>query len=98
MTKKMRSILLLVILFYIHQDLSGQVGGDHPPQPMMTTQDESTLSPCGSGDGGQTGGIPPPPGLCLPINDYLLPLFASGVGLGAFSLLFLQRRREDRSL
>ncbi|MDX1762460.1 MAG: hypothetical protein R3218_09925, partial [Christiangramia sp.] len=92
MKKKMRCIVLIISFLFLQQDLFGQFGGSHPPEPMLTTQEESTLSPCGSGDGG-TGsvGIPPPKGLCLPINDYLIPLFISGVCLGAFSLLYLQK-------
>lgn len=94
---KKRAFIFLILLFYSSLDLLGQE--NYPPEPMMTTQEESTLSPCGSGDGGGgTVGIPPPKGLCLPINDYLLPLFISGVALGAFSLLKFQRRMGSNSI
>lgn len=64
-----------------------------PPEPMMTTEDTSG-SGCGEG-----GNSPPPPvGLCLPINDYLLPLLTSGVVLGAFSLFRLQKKEEIKNL
>lgn len=64
-----------------------------PPEPVMTTEDTSGL---GCGEGGDSP--PPPVGLCLPINDYLLPLFTSGVALGAFSLFRLQKAQEIRNL
>ncbi len=34
---------------------------------------------------------PPPPGFCLPINDYLLPLFISGLLLGGFKLWKIEK-------
>ncbi len=68
-----------------------QFTSEFPPEPVMAVQD-TTNGPCGSGDGGNPGGISPPVGLCMPINDYIFPLFLSGIGLGAFSLYYLQER------
>ncbi|WP_029036421.1 hypothetical protein [Salinimicrobium xinjiangense] len=84
MEKEVRCFIILAALmanlhFGFSQDFSSP-----PPEPMITTQD--TTSDCGSGDGGDGSGVPPPVGLCLPINDYLLPLLISGVALGAGSL------------
>jgi hypothetical protein len=72
----------------ISQDFSSP-----PPEPMMTTED--TTSDCGSGDGGGGTGISPPVGLCLPINDYLLPLFVSGIALGAVAVFNLQKQQQE---
>lgn len=69
-----------------------------PPEPTMKDQQKRPSTgqgPCNRPDNpGQGSPPPPPPGLCLPINDYLLPLLLSGVALGAFSLLSLQRKQE----
>lgn len=74
-----------------------QTGQQGPPAP--TEQGPSTgRGPCGEGTGGGNGpSIPPPVGLCLPINDYLFPLLISGVALGAFSLFRLQKKQEISS-
>lgn len=92
MGKELRFFVLVAALvgtfcLGFSQDLSSP-----PPEPMMTSED--TTSDCGGGDGGGGPGIPPPVGLCLPINDYLFPLFVSGVALGAFSLFYLQKKEE----
>ncbi|NJY61407.1 hypothetical protein HC174_01370 [Salinimicrobium sp. CDJ15-81-2] len=58
----------------------------------MTAQD-TTSGTCGQGDGGNPGGISPPVGLCLPINDYIFPLFLTGIGLGVIGLYKLQPKR-----
>lgn len=96
MGKEVRYFILLAALlgsfsFGFSQDFSSP-----PPEPMMTTED--TTSDCGSGDGGDAAGIPPPVGLCLPINDYLLPLFFAGVALGAASLFRIDQRNKIKIL
>ena len=61
-----------------------------PPQP--TTAADPRKGPCGKLDPTKPGqGIPPPVGLCLPINDYLLPLLLSGIALGSFMIWRLEK-------
>jgi hypothetical protein len=55
-----------------------------PPEPETDKSHDNGVGPCGQPDQGQ--GTPPPPGLCLPINDYLLPLLVSGILLGAYNV------------
>ena len=55
-----------------------------PPEPQTKSHDNGVRGPCGRPDQGQ--GVPPPVGLCLPINDYLLPLLISGILLGAYKV------------
>lgn len=56
-----------------------------PPQPTTAASQGNGRGPCGKlPDRGNGPGIPPPVGLCLPINDYLLPLLLSGIALGSF--------------
>lgn len=80
--------LIFFCLNFGNFDLAGQ---NYPPSPTTAARDvgQGPGSPCNRGDHpGQGNGAPPPPppGLCLPINDFLLPLFFSGILLGAFSL------------
>lgn len=65
-----------------------------PPQPTTAANPGNGRGPCGQmPEGGKGGGpgIPPPVGLCLPINDYLLPLLLSGIALGSFMMWRLEK-------
>jgi hypothetical protein len=83
-------ILLAALLGNLHLTIAQQFSTP-PPEPMMTTEGPLRT---GCGEGGMSP--PPPVGLCLPINDYLLPLFASGVLLGGISLLKLNRKEDPK--
>ncbi|WP_156877187.1 hypothetical protein [Salinimicrobium terrae] len=85
------------ILIVLLTGFSSEFYSQDPPPPMMQTNDTTqTDSPCGEDpDDTGTGAPPPPKGLCLPINDYLLPLFLAGVALGAFQLSRLKKKQED---
>lgn len=66
----------------------------HPPPPNATESQGNGRGLCGKFDGTRPGrgpGIPPPVGLCLPINDYLLPLLLSGIALGSFMVWRLEK-------
>lgn len=68
---------------------------EYPPEPMATTSStDLRKGDCGSGDGGTVGGVPPPVGLCLPINDYLVPLLLAGIALGSFQLWKAEQERQ----
>jgi len=81
MTKKILYIFLAV-------SLSMGVYGypvQEPPQPGTKSHNGAAgPNPCGRPDRGQ--GVPPPVGLCIPINDYLLPLLIMGIVLGAWKV------------
>ena len=65
-----------------------------PPAPRANAQRApGNGPPCDPGPSGENGkgSPPPPPGLCLPINDYLLPLFISGLLLGGFKLWKIEK-------
>ncbi len=71
-----------------------------PPEPRTAANQTSGngRGPCGElPEGGSGGGpsIPPPVGLCLPINDYLLPLLISGIMLGGFMVQRLGKPVEE---
>lgn len=91
----MRYIFLLIALLGIQTLVFSQTS-EYPPEPIMATQ-ETTKGPCGEGDGGNPGGISPPVGLCLPINDYIFPLFLSGIALGVLSLYSLRLKPATMS-
>lgn len=89
MGKGLRYLLILTAFLGLQLLAYGQ-SSNYPPEPTMAT-DDSLQSPCGSGDGGQEGGIPPPVGLCLPINDYLLPLLVAGIALGTMYITAVKK-------
>lgn len=63
-----------------------------PPVPGTT---ENKAVPCSQEieDGGT--GTPPPPGLCLPINNYLMPLLISGLCLGTYFVMKSEAKGTD---
>lgn len=97
--RKLVKYHLLIILFtgYTY-GFSAPVYQDPPPPMMQSTQESEDVNNCGEtveDPEGAPGTPPPPPGLCLPINDYLLPLFLSGVALGAFQLFRIKKKQEE---
>ncbi|WP_097055023.1 hypothetical protein [Salinimicrobium sediminis] len=66
-----------------------------PPQPTTAASQGNGRGPCGKlpdlPDRGNGPGIPPPVGLCLPINDYLLPLLLSGILLGSIMIWRMEK-------
>lgn len=69
-----------------------------PPEPRTAAnQTGNGRGPCGQlpAGGGKGPGIPPPVGLCLPINDYLLPLLISGILLGGIMVLRLEKSKDS---
>lgn len=96
MGKEVRYFIFLAALMgNLCLGIAAQELSSPPPEPMMSTTTEGTRTGCGEGSSGP--GIPPPVGLCLPINDYLLPLLMSGVALGAGSLFMLEKKQEVRT-
>ena len=69
--------------------MSLQMVAQEPPAP-----DSADTNPCGTTTGGNTGpGVPPPPGLCLPINDYIFPVLIGGIIIGSARFWILESRR-----
>lgn len=77
----------------------GPVNG--PPEPAAQNQGNGR-GPCGElpdpDNPGRGPGIPPPVGLCLPINDYLLPLLISGIALGGFMVWRLEKQTVSEDI
>ena len=79
----------------------------HPPEPTQDAPgDGNEPVPCGRRDGGEdpgyggggNGNIPPPVGLCLPINDYLLPLLLTGIVFGGYKIWVIEKKKEASGL
>jgi hypothetical protein len=88
-----KSLKYWILVFAIAGFTFGVNSQNHPPEPSMQSQGNGR-PPCGQlpGNGnGQGPNIPPPVGLCLPINDYLLPLLISGIALGGFMVWRLEK-------
>ncbi|WP_424492710.1 hypothetical protein [Salinimicrobium sp. GXAS 041] len=59
----------------------------HPPAPMAQDNTGYDYQDCADEVEDDPGsGLPPPPALCMPIDDYLLPLLFAGVLLGAYKM------------
>ena len=73
--------------------IEAQVGQNNPPPPIQNQSQGNGRGPCGqlpepaNGNGPR---IPPPVGLCLPINDYLLPLLLIGIVFGGYKIWELE--------
>ncbi|MDX1762459.1 MAG: hypothetical protein R3218_09920 [Christiangramia sp.] len=63
-----------------------------PPPPQAQSQGNGR-GPCGQLTSENPGGprIPPPVGLCLPINDYLLPLLLVGIAFGGYKVWRIEK-------
>ncbi len=81
---QIRCILLCLTLFLgVSVASYAQNGKDNgPPAP---TEKRHKGPPCDPGNGNGNG-VPPPPGLCLPIDDYVYILMAVGLMYGCYKL------------
>lgn len=93
MEKEVRRLIFLAALLGNFYMVMAQDFSTPPPEPTMV--EHGTTSTCGDGDGGGgSPGVPPPVGLCLPINNYLLPLLIFGVALGTCSIFLLEKKQK----
>jgi hypothetical protein len=92
MGKKLIWIMFLLLSIATLPELYAQFE-NNPPEPMASSH--SSTGDCGEGDGGKPGGISPPVGLCLPINDYLIPLLMAGIALGAYRISKLEQMNQN---
>ena len=102
MKKYFKPLVLVFALVCLSLVTFGQSLQNHPPQPEMASQDDSHRGPpCNPWKDREipsgNGNIPPPVGLCLPINDYLLPLLLCGIILGSYAV-FVTSRPQPISL
>lgn len=88
MWNKIKHIVLFISFCCFSLGMSSQT---YPPEPTSVDQKSHETQDCGEGletsDGSQ---IPPPVGLCLPINDYLVPLLIVGILFGAYKVKEIQ--------
>ncbi len=75
MRVKIKNIILLIAFSFF--SLTSYCGDPPVPGSSPTPCQDTT-----SGDGGP--GVPPPPGLCLPIDDYVVYLLVAGMIYGAY--------------
>ena len=59
---------------------------NNPPAPQKEAQRGPPCAPANSGNGGNRPTIPPPVGLCLPIDDYVYILMGIGVMYGCYKM------------
>lgn len=90
MGKWVKYRILIILLAGSTYGLYAQLGQNNPPPPTAFEHGTGNgRGPCGElpdNSNGKGPGIPPPVGLCLPINDYLFPLLLVGIGLGSFMI------------
>ena len=98
MGKKVKYIFLALALICMGFGVYSQGGPQNPPPPQGDPGNGNGGPPCdpgppGNGNGNGNGSPPPPPpGLCLPINDYLVPLFFTGIILGAYKVYAMEKQ------
>lgn len=81
---QIRSIFLVLALF-LGVTLTSYAQKDGPPAP--TEKRHRGGPPCDPGNAGGNGqGVPPPVGLCLPIDDYVYMLMAVGLMYGCYKV------------
>ncbi len=91
MGKWVKYRILIILLAGFTYGLYAQE--NNPPPPTMSSQSNGNgKGPCGKKPDNPGQGIPPPVGLCLPINDYLLPLLLSGIALGGSMVWRLEKK------
>ena len=82
--------LLSIILILLSMDSFGQETYPPPPDDVYMTHE---TDPCGNPleHDGNDGPITPPPGLCMPINDYIYPFLVLGIFYGAYRMYKLEQ-------
>ena len=93
MGKWVKYWILIFAVAGMSYGVEAQVGQNDPPPPMASSHDNGR-GPCGQLPKNSQGGgpsIPPPVGLCLPINDYLLPLLLIGIAFGGYKIWKLEK-------
>lgn len=93
MDKWVKYWILIFAVAGMNYAVEAQDGQNNPPPPMATSHGNGR-GPCGQLPENANGGgprIPPPVGLCLPINDYLLPLLLAGIAFGSYKIYQVER-------
>lgn len=88
MKKKVVLWFFLLVLIVGQGEVNAKFSQD-PPEPMASDVPGSECAGEGTGSGPSV-----PVGLCLPINDYLVPLFVVGIVLGSFSLWQTEQKKQ----
>lgn len=78
MWNRVKHIVLIALFCCSGFELTGQI---HPPEPMAEHSAVPGEECAGDGTGGT---IAPPPGLCLPIDDYAIPFLFAALLYGAY--------------
>lgn len=81
--KKYRHIFF-VLVFSLGMAFSGYA--QQPPPPNSKAPGGPPCDPGSVSGNPNRPGIPPPPGLCLPIDDYVYLLMAVGVMYGCYKM------------
>ena len=92
MGKWVKYRVLILLLAGSTYGLFAQIGRNNPPPPAAVEHGRDVDVLCGKRPANPGQGIPPPVGLCLPINDYLLPLLISGILLGGGMVWRLEKK------
>ena len=83
MAHKVRTILLFFAFCFVMEHVLAQEIYPPPPDDVYMTHE---TGPCGDELEHDTTNELPPPGLCMPINDYLIPLLIAGILLGSYKI------------
>ena len=85
--------LVLTAAFCLFSLIAYSQISEHPTEPMAQDLGDD-WRPCG--DDREDDGNTPPPGLCMPIDDYIFPLLVLGLIFGAYKVHKLQGLPDSR--
>lgn len=80
---KSKSILMILLLSI---GMTMGTYSQNPPPPNEKRHGGPPCDPGSNGNGNPRPGVPPPVGLCLPIDDYVYILMAVGVMYGCYKV------------
>lgn len=84
MSMRKYRVLFLILLLSLCFSVTAFAQENGPPPP--DTKRHGGGPPCDPGRPGNPGNVPPPVGLCLPIDDYIYALMAVGVMYGCYKM------------
>lgn len=85
MQGKIRLRFLLSIIVVLLSMFSYGQYAQHPPEPRMMDMGTNDFTPCEEYDPSDPSQVPPP-GLCMPINDYIIPFLLVGIIYGTYKI------------
>ncbi|HET8854292.1 MAG TPA: hypothetical protein VFM60_00095 [Salinimicrobium sp.] len=92
MKNKIKNIVFILIFCCCLPSIDDVRAQTPPPPDTQMSAADVPGEECAGDDPTQPGA--PPPGLCLPVNQYLLPLLIVGIALGTYKIHQTEKPEE----